>query len=45
MIEIESISKNFEKQVVLDNINATFGNGKTNLIIGLSGAGKTVLLK
>lgn len=45
MIEIESISKNFERQVVLDNINATFGNGKTNLIIGLSGAGKTVLLK
>ena len=45
MIEIESISKNFEKQVVLDNINATFGNGKTTLIIGLSGAGKTVLLK
>ena len=45
MIEIESLSKNFEKQVVLDNIHATFGNGKTNLIIGLSGAGKTVLLK
>ena len=45
MIKLESISKNFEEQMVLDNINATFDNGKTNLIIGLSGAGKTVLLK
>ena len=45
MIELESISKKFESQVVLDNINATFDNGKSNLIIGLSGAGKTVLLK
>ncbi len=31
--------------MVLDNINAIFDNGKANLIIGLSGAGKTVLLK
>ena len=45
MIELESISKKFESQVVLDNVNATFDNGKSNLIIGLSGAGKTVLLK
>ena len=45
MIKLESISKNFETQIVLDNINATFDNGTTNLIIGLSGAGKTVLLK
>ena len=45
MIKLEAISKNFEEQRVLDNINATFDNGKTNLIIGLSGAGKTVLLK
>lgn len=45
MIKLESISKNFETQMVLDNINATFDNGMTNLIIGLSGAGKTVLLK
>ena len=45
MIRLESISKRFESQVVLDDINATFDNGKTNLIIGLSGAGKTVLLK
>jgi phospholipid/cholesterol/gamma-HCH transport system ATP-binding protein len=45
MLKLESISKNFETQMVLDNINATFDNGMTNLIIGLSGAGKTVLLK
>ena len=45
MIALESISKKFESQVVLDNINATFSNGMSNLIIGLSGAGKTVLLK
>ena len=45
MIELKSISKKFESQVVLDNVNATFDNGKSNLIIGLSGAGKTVLLK
>ena len=45
MIRLESVSKRFDRQVVLDDINATFDNGKTNLIIGLSGAGKTVLLK
>ena len=44
MIELESVSKKFESQIVLDNINATFAEGKSNLIIGLSGAGKTVLL-
>ena len=45
MIKLESVSKKFESQVVLDNINVTFTEGKSNLIIGLSGAGKTVLLK
>ena len=45
MIQLEGISKNFGRQVVLNDINATFENGKTNLIIGQSGAGKTVLLK
>lgn len=45
MIEIENIYKKFGEQVVLDNISATFENGKTNLIIGQSGAGKTVMLK
>lgn len=45
MIEIKNIHKQFGNQTVLDNINAIFDNGKANLIIGLSGAGKTVLLK
>lgn len=45
MIEVKDIHKKFGSQTVLDNINAIFNNGKTNLIIGQSGAGKTVLLK
>lgn len=45
MIEIKSIYKSFEDRVVLDDINFTFENGKTNLIIGQSGSGKTVLMK
>ena len=45
MIEVSSIHKQFEGRTVLDNINATFNNGVTNLIIGQSGAGKTVFLK
>lgn len=45
MIELKNIEKSFTGQNVLNNINATFENGKTNLIIGKSGAGKTVLLK
>ena len=45
MIEVDSIHKRFEEQEVLKGISAQFRNGKTNLIIGKSGAGKTVLLK
>lgn len=45
MIEVKDIHKEFGSQTVLDNINAIFDNGKANLIIGQSGAGKTVLLK
>ncbi|MBK6565682.1 MAG: ATP-binding cassette domain-containing protein [Saprospiraceae bacterium] len=45
MIKIEHISKSFGKQEVLKDINFTFDAGKTNLIIGKSGSGKTVLLK
>ncbi|MBR5335895.1 MAG: ATP-binding cassette domain-containing protein [Bacteroidaceae bacterium] len=45
MIEIKHISKRFGEQTVLDNVSTVFENGKSNLIIGLSGAGKTVLLK
>ncbi len=45
MIEIENISKSFEDKEVLHDISGTFEDGKTNLIIGASGTGKTVLLK
>lgn len=45
MIRAENICKSFGEQEVLRNINLTFEAGKTNLIIGRSGAGKTVLLK
>lgn len=45
MIEVKNLTKSFEDKTVLRNINATFLTGKTNLIIGQSGSGKTVLLK
>ena len=44
MIELKSISKSFEGKRVLHDINGLFENGKTNLIIGRSGSGKTVLM-
>lgn len=45
MIRAEDIKKSFGDNEVLKGISFTFETGKTNLIIGLSGAGKTVLLK
>jgi len=45
MIVTENIHKSFGEQEVLKGIDAVFERGKTNLIIGRSGAGKTVLLK
>ena len=45
MIEVKGIYKQFEDRVVLDDVSSIFNNGVTNLIIGQSGAGKTVLLK
>ena len=45
MIEIKNLYKSFEDKEVLHDINAVFENGKTNLIIGQSGSGKTVLMK
>ena len=45
MITIKNLNKNFAGVVVLNDISTEFENGKTNLIIGQSGSGKTVLLK
>ena len=45
MIEVKNISKSFDGNKVLKNISITFEAGQTNLIIGRSGSGKTVLLK
>jgi len=45
MIKVKNLDKSFNGRVVLENISVTFEPGKTNLIIGKSGSGKTVLLK
>ena len=45
MIELRNLYKSFEDKEVLHDINAVFEEGKTNLIIGQSGSGKTVLMK
>ena len=45
MIEIKQLYKSVEDKDVLRGINATFEAGQTNLIIGQSGSGKTVLMK
>ncbi len=45
MIRVTSLNKSFNGQPVLSDISVSFEAGKTNLIIGRSGSGKTVLLK
>jgi phospholipid/cholesterol/gamma-HCH transport system ATP-binding protein len=45
MIEARNLSKYFGENKVLDDVSFTFEIGKTNLIIGQSGSGKTVLMK
>ena len=45
MIEVKDLCKRFEDKEVLRGISTTFEDGKTNLIIGQSGSGKTVLMK
>jgi phospholipid/cholesterol/gamma-HCH transport system ATP-binding protein len=45
MIEVKNIEKAFGEAQVLKGISTTFETGKTNLIIGRSGSGKTVMLK
>ena len=45
MIEVKNLYKNFDEIEVLKDISTVFEDGKTNLIIGQSGSGKTVLMK
>ena len=45
MIEIRNVRKSFGDKVVLQDVSARMMPGKTNLIIGTSGSGKTVLMK
>lgn len=45
MIEVKNVSKSFDDKTILHNVSAQFRDGITNLIIGQSGSGKTVLMK
>jgi phospholipid/cholesterol/gamma-HCH transport system ATP-binding protein len=45
MIRVKNLEKSFNGKVILQDISVAFEPGKTNLIIGRSGSGKTVLLK
>jgi phospholipid/cholesterol/gamma-HCH transport system ATP-binding protein len=45
MIKVENVHKRFGDEEILKGITTVFDKGKTNLIIGQSGSGKTVLLK
>ncbi len=45
MIEVKNLNKSFDNNPVLKDISTVFDSGKTNMIIGQSGSGKTVLLK
>lgn len=45
MIEVQNLKKSFGEEMILKGITTTFEKGKTNLIIGQSGSGKTVFLK
>ena len=45
MIEIKGIHKNFEGRVILDGVSGIFQQGLTNMVIGGSGTGKSVLVK
>lgn len=45
MIELKNIRKSFGEKEILKDVSLTMEAGKTNLIIGASGSGKTVLMK
>ncbi|MDR1500607.1 MAG: ABC transporter ATP-binding protein, partial [Tannerellaceae bacterium] len=42
MIEVKHLTRSFDSRTVLSDVSAVFETGKTNLIIGRSGSGKTV---
>lgn len=45
MIEVKNLTKYFNNHKVLNDISIVFDRGKTNLVIGQSGSGKTILMK
>ena len=45
MIQVKDVTVRFGEKNVLDRVSTVFNRGKTNLVIGRSGSGKTVLLK
>jgi phospholipid/cholesterol/gamma-HCH transport system ATP-binding protein len=45
MIEVKNLNKSFNEKQVLKDVSGIFLQGKTNLIIGASGTGKSILLK
>ncbi|MDE6367193.1 MAG: ATP-binding cassette domain-containing protein, partial [Muribaculaceae bacterium] len=45
MIEVQNVIKSFDGKTILHDVSCKFYTGKTNLIIGQSGSGKTVLMK
>lgn len=45
MIQVENVTKSFDGKTILHDVSCEFYTGKTNLIIGQSGSGKTVLMK
>lgn len=45
MIEVKNVTKSFDDKTILHDVSCEFFTGKTNLIIGQSGSGKTVLMK
>lgn len=45
MISVKNLYKSFGEKIVLHNVSADFNAGENNLVIGLSGSGKTVLMK
>ena len=45
MIELQKVNKSFGEKQVLFDVDAVFHKGKTNLVIGASGGGKSVMLK